>query len=352
MANLITYTVLTLGECKLHQLHTGNGKFFVMGEVAVQLFQETPTSFLQELRKGKYTRTNSSAPDVLHTIVQLGLQEAARLMAAGDYEAALPVAVEAVALGEQLFKPQPALQLFPLYLLAAQANLGLRRAVQCEKCLALASMLAMKEPNMTTNVMRSQLSRLYGQLYAFQSKAEEALQVFAEDVYYCSIEYGPQDARTSLGYYNLAKRRNMPFLVPQVLQSTGEVQGALSCADMVVSIWSSCLSRSVLGLQEDGQPLPPGAPMELPVGRLQLVEVAEMLQDICKLRADALGQQHPGAAAAHTAAGLALAELGDSDRAMQELQAAKSLLRQAAGAKQQLQLVEQAEKQVSCRGGR
>jgi hypothetical protein len=47
-------------------------------------------------------------------------QEAARLMAAGDYEAALPVAMEAVALGEQLFKPQPALQLFPLYLLAAQ----------------------------------------------------------------------------------------------------------------------------------------------------------------------------------------------------------------------------------------
>lgn len=70
----------------------------------------------------------------------------------------------------------------------------------------------------------------------------------------------------------------MPFLVPQVLQSTGEVQGALSCADMVVSIWSSCLSRSVLGLQEDGQPLPPGAPTELLVGRLQLVEVAEMLQ--------------------------------------------------------------------------
>lgn len=50
------------------------------------------------------------------------MQEAARLMAAGDYEAALPVAVEAVTLGEQLFKPQPALQLFPLYLLAAQVS--------------------------------------------------------------------------------------------------------------------------------------------------------------------------------------------------------------------------------------
>jgi hypothetical protein len=41
-------------------------------------------------------------------------------MAAGDYESALPVALEAVAIGEKLFKPQPALQLFPLYLLAAQ----------------------------------------------------------------------------------------------------------------------------------------------------------------------------------------------------------------------------------------
>ena len=43
-------------------------------------------------------------------------------MAAGDYEAALPVALEAVTLGEKLFKPQPALQLFPLYLLAAQVS--------------------------------------------------------------------------------------------------------------------------------------------------------------------------------------------------------------------------------------
>lgn len=54
-----------------------------------------------------------------------GVQEAARLMAAGDYESALPVALEAVAIGEKLFKPQPALQLFPLYLLAAQVCIQL-----------------------------------------------------------------------------------------------------------------------------------------------------------------------------------------------------------------------------------
>jgi hypothetical protein len=49
-----------------------------------------------------------------------------------------------------------------------QANLGLRRVAQCEKCLALASVLALKEPQLTTNNMRSQLSRLYGQLFSLQ----------------------------------------------------------------------------------------------------------------------------------------------------------------------------------------
>lgn len=45
----------------------------------------------------------------------------------------------------------------------------------------------------------------------------------AEDVYYCSLEYGPQDAHTSLGYYNIAK----------VLQSTGDVAGTrmLCCSN-------------------------------------------------------------------------------------------------------------------------
>lgn len=140
------------------------------------------------MRKGKYIRINSSDRDVMHTIAELQLpvettagaggisllpsvtveqllvdkrrtemvqpfklallklasQEAARLMAAGEYELALPVTLEAVKQGQALFKPAPALQLFPLYLLAAQANLGLRRAKQSEDFLALASWLAMK----------------------------------------------------------------------------------------------------------------------------------------------------------------------------------------------------------------
>lgn len=33
----------------------------------------------------------------------------------------------------------------------------------------------------------------------------EAIQSFAEDIYFCSLEHGPRDVRTTLGYYNIAK---------------------------------------------------------------------------------------------------------------------------------------------------
>lgn len=48
-------------------------------------------------------------------------------------------------------------------------------------------------------------------------------QAFAEDVYYCALEYGAEDIRTSLGYYNLAK----------VFQSQGEMDKCLACNDHV-----------------------------------------------------------------------------------------------------------------------
>ncbi|KXZ56998.1 FAP146 protein [Gonium pectorale] len=246
-------------------------------------------------------------------LLKLASQEAARLMAAGEYELALPVALDAVQQGQALFKPAPALQLFPLYLLAAQANLGLRRAKQCEDFLALASWLAMKEPGLTTSVMKSQLSRLYGQLYAFTSKHAEALAAFAEDVYYCSLEYGPEDVRTSLGYYNMGK----------VFQASGDLDKAASCNDQVVAIWAAALNAVVLGLQP--QPDRPGAPSgapSLPVGRLQLMEVVDMLSDIARSRAAALGAGHVTVGEAHLVTALALLQLEERTRAGEELEAA------------------------------
>ena len=157
--------------------------------------------------------------------------------------------------------------MFPLYLLAAQANLGLRRGKQCEDLLGLACWLTNTMPHQTTNVMTSQLNRLYGQLYALQGRHSKALEAFAADVYCCSEEFGPLDARTSLGFYNLGK----------VLQAMAETAKAHANYAVVVKIWVNALTQAVLGMP----PLDTGATLKksekgksgLPLGTLQLIEV-------------------------------------------------------------------------------
>ena len=108
----------------------------------MELFQETPTAFFGELRKGKYYKQHSKDAHVLATALELGLpvesgttggitmlpsstvedllankrrhdlvmpfklgmlklssQETARLLASGQYEVALPVAQDAIQQG-------------------------------------------------------------------------------------------------------------------------------------------------------------------------------------------------------------------------------------------------------------
>lgn len=57
-------------------------------------------------------------------LVKLNSQEAATLMACGSYAEALPVAMDAVKEGQDIFKPQPDLRLFPLFLLGAQVHIS------------------------------------------------------------------------------------------------------------------------------------------------------------------------------------------------------------------------------------
>lgn len=53
-------------------------------------------------------------------LLKLNSQEAAQHMSERQHEQALVIAMEAVKEGQDLFKPQPDLRLFPLFLLAAQ----------------------------------------------------------------------------------------------------------------------------------------------------------------------------------------------------------------------------------------
>lgn len=58
----------------------------------------------------------------------------------------------------------------------------------------------------------------------------DALQAFAQDAYQCSLAYGPQDVRTSLAYYNLAK----------VFQGMKEPDKSLACCDQVCALTLAC----------------------------------------------------------------------------------------------------------------
>lgn len=158
----------------------------------------------------------------------------------------------------------------------------------------------------------------------------------------------------------------------QVLQDAGEnAQGALACGDTVVDIWLAALAPLVLGSeaaasaasagsadsgtsssagcagkaglgeaaagagvtsgsggaiadaaaagarcqQRSSQQLP-GQPAQgrLPVGPLQLMEVADMLTDISRLRARERGAAHASVGAAQVAAALALVYVGEAGR--------------------------------------
>ena len=294
------------------------------------LSAETVEVLLSDRRRPELVRPLKLA------LLKLASEEAAHLMTMGAYDAALPAALGAVRQGQALFCSS-APQLFPLYLQAAQANLGLGRSKQCEDFLGLASWLVLKEPTATTNAMRSQLSRLYGQLYASQGKSADALAAFAEDVYYCALEHGPEDVRTSLGYYNLSK----------VFKADGDTEKALSCNDHVVRIWLRALTTLVLGADagvllkratehggevteeedegeegelggaggEDGgvhAHAQGGADAHFPLEESRC-EVVAMLQDACALRSEVLGGTHALVGDARLVSALALAHVGDTD---------------------------------------
>ena len=57
------------------------------------------------------------------------------LMGSGSYAEALPIAMDVIKEGQDIFKPQPDLRLFPLFLLGAQASIV---SVEAEPCHAMA----------------------------------------------------------------------------------------------------------------------------------------------------------------------------------------------------------------------
>lgn len=78
----------------------------------------------------------------------------------------------------------------------------------------------------------------FGKLCKAQGKSEKAIKHFAEDVYYSSLEVGPEHPDTARGYFHMAT----------IFYMQRQVEHALAFFDKVVDCWYKYL----LGTGDDG----------------------------------------------------------------------------------------------------
>lgn len=133
---------------------------------------------------------------------------------------------------------QASIDLVPSYLLLGEASIGLGRYQQAEEYLSLAKFAILKKPDCAYS-LRSQLHRNFGRLYSSQGKYDEALQQLANDIYYCSLQFGPESIHTTGGYYQMGN----------VFISKNNYENALAMYEKVVEIWYANLNHAIQTLE-------------------------------------------------------------------------------------------------------
>ncbi|KAG5191096.1 hypothetical protein JKP88DRAFT_160308 [Tribonema minus] len=174
-------------------------------------------------------------------LVDLCQQEASKFLTQGNYELAVPGAIQAIALAfaQDAYGAQ-SLEMVPAYLLLSQANLGLARLQSAEEFLSLANWVVLRNPDCSSAV-RSQLHQNFGKLYRAQGKLDKALQELSSHVYCSSVEVGPEHISTSAGY----------FLMADVFYTQRKVNTALAFYDKVVDIWYKLLASMCHGSADE-----------------------------------------------------------------------------------------------------
>ena len=293
---------------------------FVMAEVATLLFEESPVMFAKFLRANQYPRKHTVERSVVDKCAALGIsgetssggsvgvtllpattveaclfdrrrndlvkpfklsllnlasQEAERHIAAGHFELALPVALDVVRRGQDIYPPKPkappAVELFPAYLLAAEANAGVGRANAAEDFLGLARWLALGNPELVGDEALARMHELFGDLRSSQRRMDEAAAAFAEETYHRASAHGPEDVRTTFGYLRLAR----------CFENTGHHGKCVAFCRTVCDVWLEATVASNLGaalgegVKRTLATTPLNAP--LPLRRKQTLEGVESL---------------------------------------------------------------------------
>ncbi|MCO5602191.1 hypothetical protein L7F22_056319 [Adiantum nelumboides] len=275
----------------VHAIQTPRGVMFSMSEVASTIFHENPSAF------AKF----DLVPILKVALMRMVTQQSATLMSQGDLENALSLALDAIKQAQQIFYPKAPLQLVPLYLLAVQVCLSLGRSTQCEELLGIAAWLFLQGPQGEVNYeTQAEISRLFGQLYVLQvprtclavvtciNKLKNALEAFAEEIYYVSKEHGVLDIRTSIGFYNSFK----------VLKTLERYEDCLAFGEVVVEIWLLVMGGLVLNGATfpsntfgnlDPEIMPDLKNSQENIRWVHIDDIVAMLQDILEVREQVLG---------------------------------------------------------------
>uniref|UniRef100_A0A7S1CK24 MalT-like TPR region domain-containing protein n=1 Tax=Bicosoecida sp. CB-2014 TaxID=1486930 RepID=A0A7S1CK24_9STRA len=225
-------------------------------------------------------------------VINLTRNEASKYLVGGQFELAIPGALQCLKFSKQVYG-DGSIDIVPAYLLLAEANLGLGRYHHVEEFLAMAKWGVVKTPD-CSNTIRSKLHRNFGKLYASQGKFPEALKELAVDIYYSSLEFGPEHVDTAAGYYHMAT----------IFYTQNKIENALAFYDKVVDIWYKFLV-SVRSNSEEIDAM----------SEAQLAEAMAMLRSIGATREKYLGAGHIATGEAQYTMGLLQLFTGDNESA-------------------------------------
>ena len=242
-------------------------------------------------------------------LIDLTKNEASKYLVRGQFELAIPGALQALRFSHELFGER-SIELVPSYLLLAEANLGLRRNKQAEEFLSLANWSVLKHPD-CSNAIRSQLHRNFGKLYASQGRYQEALQQLSSDVYFSSLEIGPEHVDTAGGFYHMAN----------IFYAQNRIENALALFDKVVDIWYKFLASVRNAKKDTGTVL----------GEAQLAEALDHLSKILTMRRKVLGERHIASGEALYTQGLLRLFMGEKGAARDDIELALQVYREHLG---------------------
>jgi tetratricopeptide (TPR) repeat protein len=235
-------------------------------------------------------------------LIDLTKNEAANLLARGQFQLSIPGALQSMAFIKDVHG-DASVELVPAYLLLAEANLGLRRYTAAEEFLSLANWSVLQNPE-CSNLIRSQLHRNFGKLYAGQGKHVEALQQLAHDVYFSSLEVGPEHVDTAAGYFHMAN----------IFSSQNRVENGLAFYDKVVDIWYKFLANVRSNAQDIDV-----------LGEAQIAEAMDMLKSVWQIREKFLGPQHIATGESRFTLGLLFLFVGETQAALGHISSARAI---------------------------